>query len=188
MSTTNVDEDYFTWRFRCALPKGQLSSRCRRLPDRRRSGASRTARSARCATGSTASRHRGPRGVRGARPARRRSARFEIRFERAAPRSRPACRRRSSSGEPIPAVSIPGYPRARTVSSSTSRASWSGRGFADALVAPATIRARPRPARSVLAVRPAPYSTGTSLADWARAEPDTWLWVTRETVLSGGGA
>ncbi len=58
-------------------------------------------------------------------------------------------------------------------------------GFADALVAASTIRVVPgTPSQFRLVPLP---STGTSLADWARAEPETWLWVTRETALSAAG-
>jgi hypothetical protein len=58
-----------------------------------------------------------------------------------------------------------------------------GRGFGDALVAPATVRLVPG---STHHWRLVPLPTGgSSLADWARAEPDTWLWVTRETVIGG---
>jgi hypothetical protein len=58
-----------------------------------------------------------------------------------------------------------------------------GRGFVDALVSLATIRLVPGAHRQFWLV-PLP-TAGTSLADWARAEPDTWLWVTRETALGG---
>jgi hypothetical protein len=58
-----------------------------------------------------------------------------------------------------------------------------GRGFGDTLVAPTTIRHvpdSPEPWRLV------PLSTsGLALADWARAEPNTWLWNTSETVVAG---
>ena len=57
------------------------------------------------------------------------------------------------------------------------------RGFGDALVAPATIRhtpGAPDPWRLV----PLP-TRGTSLGDWARAEPDAWLWGTPGTILDG---
>jgi hypothetical protein len=58
-----------------------------------------------------------------------------------------------------------------------------GRGFGDALLAPATVRLVPG---STHHWRLVPLPTGgSSLADWARAEPDTWLWVTRETVVGG---
>ena len=53
-----------------------------------------------------------------------------------------------------------------------------GRGFGDALVALTTIRLVPG---SPHHWRLVPLPTGgTSLADWARSEPDTWLWLTRE--------
>jgi hypothetical protein len=60
-----------------------------------------------------------------------------------------------------------------------------GRGFADALVALTTIRLVPGPPRKFWLV-PLPIA-GTSLADWSRADPDTFLWVTRDTALGGAG-
>jgi len=56
-------------------------------------------------------------------------------------------------------------------------------GFGDVLVALATVRLVPG---SPDHWRLVPVPTGAiSLADWSRAEPDTWLWVTRETVIGG---
>jgi hypothetical protein len=60
-----------------------------------------------------------------------------------------------------------------------------GRGFADALMALTTIRVVPGPPRKFWLV-PLPIA-GTSLADWSRADPDTFLWVTRDTALGGAG-
>jgi hypothetical protein len=60
-----------------------------------------------------------------------------------------------------------------------------GRGFPDALVSPATVQKHmdsPAPWRLV----PLP-TRGISLADWARAEPITWLWCSSEMVIGGAG-
>jgi hypothetical protein len=58
-----------------------------------------------------------------------------------------------------------------------------GRGFADVLVAMATVRLVPG---SLVHWRLVPVPTrGTSLADWARADPDTFLWSTPEFIVSG---
>jgi hypothetical protein len=56
------------------------------------------------------------------------------------------------------------------------------RGFGDALVAPATLRLVPG-TPGIWRLVPMP-TRGMSLADWARAEPDTWLWSTPAEVLN----
>ena len=59
------------------------------------------------------------------------------------------------------------------------------RGFGDVLVAMATVRLVPG---SPDHWRFVPVTTrGTSLADWARADADTWLWGTSESLLGGAG-
>jgi hypothetical protein len=58
-----------------------------------------------------------------------------------------------------------------------------GTGFGDVLVALATVRCvpgAPEPWRFV----PIP-TRGTALADWARADPDTYLWSTPESLIAG---
>jgi hypothetical protein len=57
------------------------------------------------------------------------------------------------------------------------------RGLGEALVAPATIRLVPDSPDSWRLV-PLPTG-GMSLADWARAEPEAWLWGTSESVVNG---
>jgi hypothetical protein len=61
-----------------------------------------------------------------------------------------------------------------------------GRGFGDVLLAMATVRLVPGSPDHWRFV-PVP-TRGTSLADWARADPDTWLWGTSETIVSGAAA
>jgi hypothetical protein len=57
------------------------------------------------------------------------------------------------------------------------------RGFGDVLVAMATLRLVPG---SPDHWRFVPIPTrGTSLADWSRADPNTWLWATSESVVGG---
>ena len=59
------------------------------------------------------------------------------------------------------------------------------RDCADALVAPGSIRLVPG---AIDPWRLVPLPTqGASLADWARADPDAWLWTAAETVLGTAG-
>jgi hypothetical protein len=108
---------------------------------------------------------------------------FEVRYERQAPEAvflATAIEHWRSD----PPVSIPGILDLGHFVLGVA-AEMAGRGFVDALVSLATIRLVPGVHREFWLV-PLP-TAGTSLADWARAEADTWLWVTRETALGGAG-